>query len=248
MTSPYAPVPTLDAGLPVRAFFTTRDRGFSAAPFVSLNAAGHVGDAQKAVDANRARIDGLAHARVAYMNQVHGDVVARIHRADERPEADGLITDAPGLALGVLVADCVPVLLHDASTGAVAAVHAGRQGVAKGVVARAVEALRALPPWEKGSMTAAVGPAICGACYEVPDQMRAEVAAIEPAAFATTSWGTPSLDLRGAVEAQLRAAGVELVHRVGGCTREDSRLFSHRRDGVTGRFAGVIRCQIDPRL
>ena len=138
MTSPYAPVPTLDAGLPVRAFFTTRDGGFSAAPFDSLNPAGHVGDIQEAVDANRARIDGLARARVAYMNQVHGDIVARVHRADERVEADGLITDAPGLALAVLVADCVPVLLHDASTGAVAAVHAGRQGIAKGVVVRDV--------------------------------------------------------------------------------------------------------------
>ncbi|HEX7589372.1 MAG TPA: laccase domain-containing protein, partial [Demequinaceae bacterium] len=144
MTSPYAPVPTLDAGLPVGAFFTTRDGGFSAAPFDSLNAAGHVGDVQEAVDANRTRIDGLARARVVYMNQVHGAVVARVHRADEHVEADGLITDAPGLALAVLVADCVPVLLHDASTGAVAAVHAGRQGIAKGVVVRAVEALGAL--------------------------------------------------------------------------------------------------------
>jgi YfiH family protein len=248
VTSRYAPVPTLDAGLPVRAFFTTRDGGFSAAPFDSLNPAGHVGDDQAAVDANRARIDGLAHARVAYMSQVHGDVIARVHRADERPEADGLITDAPGLALAVLVADCVPVLLHDAATGAVAAVHAGRQGIAKGVVTRAVEALGALRPRGAGAITAAVGPAICGACYEVPDQMREEVAGHVPAAFATTSWGTPALDLRAAVEAQLRSAGVESVHRVGGCTREDSHLFSHRRDSVTGRFAGVIRCQIDPML
>ncbi len=216
------------------------------APFDSLNPAGHVGDLQEAVDANRARIDGLAGVRVAYMSQVHGDVVARVHSADERPEADGLITDAPGLALAVLVADCVPVLLHDASTGAVAAVHAGRQGVAKGVVARAVEALGALRPRGVGAITAAVGPAICGACYEVPDQMREEVTDVEPAAFATTSWGTPSLDLRAAVEAQLRAAGVDIVVRVGGCTREDSHLFSHRRDSVTGRFAGVIRCQINP--
>jgi YfiH family protein len=247
VTSPQAPVPTLDAGLPVRAFFTTRDGGFSAAPFDSLNPAGHVGDVQEAVDANRTRIDGLAGARVAYMSQVHGNTIARVHRADERPQADGLITDTSGLALGVLVADCVPVLLHDASTGAVAAVHAGRQGIAKGVVARAVEALGALHPREGGAITAAVGPAICGACYEVPETMRREVAAIEPAAFATTSWGTPSLDLRAAIEAQLRAAGVGLVHRVGGCTRENPHLFSHRRDGVTGRCAGVIRCQIDPR-
>ena len=248
MTSPRAPVPTLDAGLPVRAFFTTRDGGVSAAPFDSLNPARHVGDAGEAVEANRLRIAGLAHAPVAYMSQVHGDVVARVHGADERPEADGMITDTSGLALAVLVADCVPVLLHHASTGAVAAVHAGRQGVTKKVVERAVAALAAPGSGRTEGITAAIGPAICGACYEVPDQMREEVAHVEPAAFATTSWGTPALDLRAAVEAQLRAAGVERFHRVGGCTREDPHLYSHRRDGVTGRFAGVIRCEIDPRL
>jgi hypothetical protein len=245
---PDAPVPTLDAGLAVGAFFTTRVGGFSVAPYASLNGAFHVGDAADAVEANRVRIDGLARARVAYMSQVHGDVVVRVHGADERPEADVLVTDTSGLALAVLVADCVPLLLHDASTGAVAAVHAGRQGVAKRVVERAVAALAALGPGGTEGISAAIGPAICGACYEVPDSMRDEVASIEPAAFATTSWGTPSLDLRAAVDAQLRSAGVVSLHRVGGCTRESPDLFSHRRDGITGRFAGVIRCEIDPRL
>ena len=248
MTSPDAPVPTLDAGLPVRAFFTTRDGGVSAAPFASLNPARHVGDAEEAVEANRERIAGLARARVVYMSQVHGDIVVRVHSAEERPEADGLITGTSGLALAVLVADCVPILLHDAATGAVAAVHAGRQGVTKDVVEHAVAAIAALGSGRTEGISAAVGPAICGACYEVPEQMRDEVAGLEPAAFATTSWGTPALDLRAAVEAQLRAAGVGRFHRVGGCTRESPDLFSHRRDGVTGRFAGVIRCEIDPRL
>jgi hypothetical protein len=248
LISSEAPVPTLDAGLAVRAFFTTRVGGFSATPYDSLNGAFHVGDSEDAVDGNRVRIAGLARARVAYMSQVHGDVVARVYAADEHPEADGLITDRSGLALAVLVADCVPVLLHDASTGAVAAVHAGRQGVAKRVVERAVAALAALGSGGAGGISAAVGPAICGACYEVPDSLRDQVASIEPAAFATTSWGTPSLDLRSAVDAQLRSAGVGSLHRVGGCTRESPDLYSHRRDGVTGRFSGVIRCEIDPRL
>lgn len=248
MTPASHPAPTLDAGLPVYAFFTTRHGGFSAAPYDSLNPARHVGDAPGAVDANRARIATLAGGTVAYMSQVHGNVVMHVHGADEGPEADGLITDTSGLALAVLVADCVPVLLHDAATGAVAAVHAGRQGVAKGVMARAIAALAQLGSGRAGEIAASVGPAICGACYEVPEWMRAEVASIEPAAFATTSWGTPSLDLRAAVEAQLRAAGVARLHRVGGCTRESAHLFSHRRDGVTGRFAGVIRCEIAPML
>ena len=207
MTPPDTPVPTLDAGLPVRAFFTTRAGGVSAAPYDSLNAAHHVGDAGDAVAENRARLDALAGARVAYMSQVHGDAIARVHGADERPEADGIVTDAPGLALGVLVADCVPLLLHDASSGAVAAVHAGREGVAKGVVRRAVDALAAHEVGGAGRISAAIGPAICGGCYEVPEGMRDDVASIEPAAFATTSWGTPSLDLRAAVEAQLARGG-----------------------------------------
>jgi hypothetical protein len=248
LISPDAPVPTLDAGLAVRAFFTTRVGGFSAAPYASLNGAFHVGDAEDAVEANRVRIDGLAGAPVAYMSQVHGDGVVRVRGADERPEADGLITDTAGLALAVLVADCVPVLLHDAATGAVAAVHAGRQGVAKRVVERAVAALVALGSSGTTGISAAVGPAICGACYEVPDSMRDEVASIEPAAFATTSAGTPSLDLRAAVDAQLRSAGVGSLHRVGGCTRESPELFSHRRDGITGRFSGVIRCEGNPSM
>lgn len=248
MIAPGAPVPTLDAGLAVRAFFTTRVGGLSAAPYDSLNGAFHVGDAEDAVQANRARIDGLVRARVVYMSQVHGDAVVRVRGADERPEADGLITDTSGLALAVLVADCVPVLLHDASTGAVAAVHAGRKGVTEGVVERAVAALATLGSGGTEGISAAVGPAICGECYEVPRSMRDEVAAIEPAAFATTSWGTPSLDLRAAVDAQLRSAGVGSLRRVGGCTRESPDLYSHRRDGITGRFAGVIRCEGDPRL
>ncbi len=247
MTSPRAPVPTLDAGLPVRAFFTTRAGGFSAPPYDSLNGAFHVGDAEDAVSANRACIEGLADARVAYMSQVHGDTIARIRSAGERPEADGLMTDTSGLALGVLVADCVPILLHHASTGAVAAVHAGRKGVEKGIVGRAVVALTRDGSGGVEGISAAIGPAICGACYEVSEGMRDDVASVEPSSFATTSWGTPSLDLRAAVEAQLRSTGVGNIHRVGGCTRESPDLFSHRRDGVTGRFAGIIRCEIEPR-
>ncbi len=86
---------------------------------------------------------------------------------------------------------------------------------------------------------AVVGPAICGRCYEVPHALRAEVGAVVPEAAATTSWGTPSLDLPAGVLAQLEAAGVA-ARALPVCTREDPRLFSHRRDGLTGRFAGVI--------
>jgi copper oxidase (laccase) domain-containing protein len=90
-------------------------------------------------------------------------------------------------------------------------------------------------------ITAWIGPHVCGACYEVPEKMQAEVGAIEPAAVATTSWGTPSLDIGAGVRAQLERDGVTVVD-VSRCTRESADLYSYRRDGSnSGRLAGLIR-------
>ena len=238
-----APAPaTLDAGLPVPAFFTTRAGGVSSGPYESFNLGRHVDDEPEAVDANRARLEAFAGATIAYMSQVHGNRVVVVWTGDPPPEADGLVTQDPRLALAVLVADCVPILLHDSGSGAVAAVHAGRAGVALGVVPSAIRLLSSLAGGGAATISASLGPAVCGGCYEVPEAMRGEVAAIAPAARSTTTWGTPSLDLRAAVSAQLEESGVKAIRVVGGCTREDPALFSHRRDGVTGRFAGIIRC------
>lgn len=236
----------LDAGLAVRAFFTSRDGGASVGPYAGLNVSYAVGDDAESVAENRRLIASLAGAPVAYMSQVHGATVGVVRDASEAPEADAILTATPGLALAVAVADCVPILAHDLTSGAIAAIHAGRRGVSAGVIGAAIAALRAVEP-SGAIIEASIGPAICGGCYEVPLEMREEVALVVSEARATTTWGTPSLDLGAAVEAQLRAAGVELVRRVGGCTRESPELFSHRRDGVTGRFAGIIRCEIHPR-
>jgi len=236
-------VTALDAGLSVRAFFTTRDGGVSEGPFESLNVSFAVGDEPESVAENRRTVSLLAGAPTAYMSQVHRAEVALMREGGDAPEADAMVTTTPGLALAVAVADCVPILAHDLTSGAIAAIHAGRRGVQAGVIAAAIAALRGAGA-DDSVIEASIGPAICGGCYEVPLDMREEVALVVPEARATTSWGTPSLDLRAAVEAQLRAAGVATIHRAGGCTREDPRLFSHRRDGVTGRFAGVIRCEI----
>jgi polyphenol oxidase len=112
----------------------------------------------------------------------------------------------------------------------------GRRGVQHGVVASALTALRDL---DAGPLRAWLGPAICGACYEVPAAMQAEVAGVVPETLSTTSRGTAGLDLRRGVAAQLRAAGVTAVRVSDVCTAEDPAYFSYRRDGVTGRFAGV---------
>jgi copper oxidase (laccase) domain-containing protein len=91
-----------------------------------------------------------------------------------------------------------------------------------------------------GAVTALLGPAVCGACYEVPREMQAEVARVVPSAAVRTRTGTPGLDLRAGVAEQLGRAGVAQVVHDPRCTVEDRFLFSHRRDGVTGRQAGVV--------
>jgi YfiH family protein len=214
-------------------------------PYDTLNLGDHVGDDPAAVAENRCRIAGscaLPRERVLFMRQVHGPDVAVADGPwpDGPPVADGLVTAGPATALAVLVADCVPVLLADAAAGVVGAAHAGRQGLALGVVPATLEAMASLGA-RADRVTAYVGPAVCGRCYEVPHTLRAEVAAVVPEARATTRWGTPALDLPGGVAAQLRRGGVTAVEAAGCCTMEEARLFSHRRDGgATGRFAGLI--------
>lgn len=177
---------------------------------------------------------------LADMRQVHGSTVDVVEdrRTTQRPEADALVSTRPDTVLVVRVADCVPLLLADPDAGVIAAVHAGRPGLVAGVAAAAVDRMRDLGAQ---AIVGWLGPRVCGACYEVPEEMQADVAAVVPAALATTSWGTPSLDIGAGVRAQLEAAGVT-VHDVGTCTRESADLYSYRRDGArAGRFAGLVR-------
>lgn len=186
---------------------------------------------------------GLGLADAVFAQQVHGARVAHVgsrdrgRGADEDhggvPDTDALITTDPGVAVCVQVADCVPVALavdgHHAGGRGVGAVHAGRAGVQAGVIGSAVAALAEAAGARPGDLAALVGPAIGGCCYEVPGELAMEVAAIVPAARATSQWGTPALDLPAAVRSQLRAAGVERVVAVGSCTRCDhDRWYSHR--------------------
>jgi YfiH family protein len=234
----------LEAGLPVKAFFTDRAGGASEPPFDTLNLATHVGDDPATVAANRETLAKLAGAAVTFMQPVHGAGVAKIAAAgDIAPEADILITSTPGVALAALAADCVPVIVHDGLTGAVAVAHIGREGLFAGAVDNTLAAIADVRgTWgDLRSVTAVIGPAICGRCYEVPEAMRKRVAERHPAAFATTKWGTPALDLPRAVEARFGELGASIV-RHARCTFEDPDLFSHRMDGTTGRQAAVVVC------
>ena len=227
-----------------RRVVTDRRGGRSVAPYDTFNLGDHVGDDPAAVAANRARVAAelkVAADRLVWMSQVHGTGVAVVDapRPGPVPDVDAVVTATPGLVLCVLVADCVPVLLADPVAGVVAAVHAGREGVRKGVVPAALAAMVGLGT-RPADVTALLGPAVCGACYEVPAAMRAEVAHVAPAAAVRTRKGTPGLDLRAGVDELLRAEGVPEVVHDPRCTVEDPRLFSHRRDGVTGRQAGLV--------
>ncbi len=200
-----------------------------------------VGDrAEPAVrEAAVAAVEAETGAVPVLMHQVHGaDVTVVADRPPAAPECDALVTTRPGVGLLARAADCVPVLLGDADAGVVAAVHSGRPGLVAGVVPAAVARMRDLGAQH---LTAWLGPHVCGDCYEVPAEMRDEVAGAVPETWSTTSWDTPALDLGAGVRAQLAAAGVAEVHEVGVCTREDAAWPSYRRDGAAAtRFAGVV--------
>jgi len=220
---------------------TDRDGGVSAAPRASLNLGDHVGDDPAAVVENRRRLAAdIGVDALVTMRQVHGADVAVVEDVpSEPPEADALVTAGRGLALVVLVADCTPVLLSDRRAGVIAAAHAGRRGLAAGVLPATLDVMAGLGA-RADRIHAVVGPGICPEHYEVPAEMRAEVTALAPGSDASTSRGTPALDIRAGLLRQLHEAGVRRLAVLPQCSAEDDRFFSHRRDGVTGRFAGVV--------
>ncbi|WP_432116779.1 peptidoglycan editing factor PgeF [Streptomyces sp. bgisy032] len=226
--------------------FTDRWGGVSAAPYEELNLGGAVGDDPDAVRTNRglaAKSLGVEPDRVVWMNQVHGVDVVVVDEpwgsSRQIPSVDAIVTTRRGLALAVLTADCVPVLLADPVAGVAAAAHAGRPGMIAGVVPAALRAMTDLGA-DPSRIVARTGPSVCGRCYEVPEAMRAEVSAVEPAAHAETSWGTPAVDVSAGVHAQLERLGVRDREQSPVCTLESHDHFSYRRDRTTGRLAGYV--------
>jgi polyphenol oxidase len=235
----------VDLGAGVGAWFTGRDPDAADPPVGQLGNLSHRRPHRpEDLAAARARVGeatGTDPATWHLMQQVHGARVAEVTAATpagaELRGFDGVVTAETDRPLVALAADCVPVLF--AGDGVVGAAHAGRLGVVRGVVPAVLTALGDLgasPP----DLTVAVGPAIGSCCYEVPAGMRADVAAQHPVAAAETTWGTPSLDLPGAVVAVLEDAGVGDVRSSPVCTSCHPEWFSHRRDPGSGRHAGVV--------
>ena len=214
--------------------FTKRTGGESHGAFASLNLGTHVGDDVEAVLKNRAILTSLV-GPTQFMNQVHGDRIALIEEVtDEIPTADALVTGIPGIALAVMVADCIPLLLS--SRESVAAVHVGRKGLVNEITRKTISVMRDMGA---SDITAILGPSICGNCYEVSEDIYREVLATHPAAESRTPQGTFSLDLPKALLEVLQDEGIGVINEFQ-CTVESQDLFSYRRDGVTGRQAGVI--------
>lgn len=251
-TRPAAPAltsPRLAAAGFRHAFFT-RGGGVSAAPFATLNFFSGSGDDPAAVAENLARAAAalaVSPERVYFLSQVHG-VDVRVIAGDEAREevlheqGDITLSRAAGVACGVRIADCAPVLLADRESGAVAAVHSGWRGTVEGAAVAGVTALRALVGQE-GDVVAAIGPHIGACCFEVGDDVAQIIA--ERSGLGETvvdrSRPRPHVDLRRVIAHQLEAAGVEVDH-VAGCTVCDAdRFHSYRRDGkVSGRMLAAI--------
>ena len=182
---------------------------------------------------------GSAGAAVATLKQIHSDIVTRTDRPSpqERPAADGLATDRPGLLLGIRTADCVPVLMIDPSRVAVAAVHAGWRGVSSRIVSHAISRMGEWYGSLPHQIECAIGPAISRCCFEVGE----EVAAGFADEFVERSRAKPHVDLIAAVQSELANAGVSRVFAVGECTVcNPGKYFSHRGErGDTGRMLSV---------
>lgn len=238
---------------PLHVAFLGRLGGVSKGPYKSLNFATHCGDDPQAVAANWELLRNLlpASVDVAMLRQVHS---AHVHRIEAgavipapngnralRPEGDGMVTARRGLALGILTADCVPILLYDPHQGTIGALHAGWRGTLANIGGEGVRALTGLGAQAR-QIKAALGPAIGKCCFEIDVELADRFAARIPHALAHLECGRTGkahLDLRGLLRDQLLEAGLlaDAILNVGPCTKcASDRYFSRRaaRGGPTG--------------
>ena len=235
--------------------FFTREGGHSAGLFASLNCGMGSGDDRESVLKNRALVAdrlGVAPDRLLSVWQVHSAeavVIAGSWPDGERPRADAMVTRTPGLALGVLTADCGPVLFADAAAGVIGAAHAGWKGALTGITTRTLEVMEEQGA-DRSRITAVIGPMISRSAYEVGPEFPERFTGVDPA---NARYFTPSsrpghamFDLPGYLEDRLRAEGVAHVVNLSLCTFSDERRFfsyrraTHRRENDYGRLISAI--------
>lgn len=237
-------------GVRVRGFCTTRHGGVSAKPFDSMNLGEHVGDELSCVQANRQLLTRLLPASPIWVNQVHGTRVldARAMPAPIDRQADALVTSEPGQVLGILTADCLPVVMANDAGEVLALAHAGWRGLAGGVLDQALCAMqqhaserdRSLGVWR-----AWIGPCISAQAFQVGNDVREAFTstnrALEKYFEADAAPHKWRCDLPGLARYRLLEMGATAVHWCGDCTVTDpqERFFSYRREGRTGRMATV---------
>ena len=245
-TGPEVLIPEWQVPRAVRAAFTLRTGGVSAAPFDSLNFGAHVGDTAAAVAENRRRVCARLSlpAEPAWLEQVHGTRVANLDvSGDADAPADAVITRRAGVVCAVQVADCMPVLLAARDASAVAVAHAGWRGLAAGVLEATVAQLGVAA----GELVAWLGPAISVQHFEVGAEVRAAFLAADPGAsvaFGPNARGRWQCDLVVLAQRRLNALGVTEVSGGSWCTYADpARFFSFRRDGRCGRSAALVWLQ-----
>jgi YfiH family protein len=235
----------------LRHGFFGRKGGVSAGDFGALNVSYSAGDDPEAVRENRRLVaETMGVGPLVVLKQVHSNRVVTVEKSalpDGTIEADALVTKDAGIALGVLTADCAPILFADPEAGVIGAAHAGWKGAANDISLNTIKAMVDLGADPK-KILVTVGPTISGANYEVGPDFMAEFLALQPGAescFATPKGKREHFDLGRFLIDQLASQGLGAVDRLADCTyAEPERYFSHRfathRQTPTGRQISVI--------
>jgi len=225
----------------IKYHFTDRYGGVSTPPYDSLNLAFHVGDDQANVIKNRTILQNRLNLQnIVWMEQVHGDNIQTISSPQSKPipACDAIITNQPNIALAVMVADCIPILIFDPKRKIIAAIHAGRNGTFLQIAPKTVEVIHKEFGCLPTDIQVIMGPSIHTCCYEIGDNL----AAIVEKNFGKSYMNGRMLNLQKLNQDQLIKANVrkDNIKISSICTCCDPNYFSYRREGITGRFAGVI--------
>ncbi len=216
--------------------FTSIHGGVSKKPFKSLNLALHANDNPLHVRKNRQILqEKFSLKRLVFMDQIHSNKCEVISNFNQTPTCDAIITNKSNLTLCVLVADCIPLLFYDKNNHAIAAIHAGRAGVFGQIAKEALQTMNKHYGTKASQIRAILGPSIKQCCYELSGEVLK---------YAKENYFSHvrknRLDIRGILLSQLENLGVFDIEDVSTCTCCDENYFSYRKDGITGRNAGIV--------